>query len=77
MGKKKSFYKKQVKSFVKSNRLLFAALGGVAAGISIAALLGTEKAKEILHTVENNVRDFKNKIASDLQKEPVASEGSL
>jgi hypothetical protein len=77
MGKKKSFYKKQVKSFVKSNRLLFAALGGVAAGISIAALLGTEKAKEILHTVENNVRDFKNKIANDLQKEPVASEGSL
>jgi hypothetical protein len=77
MGKKKSLYKKQLKSFMKSNRILFAVLGGAAAGITIAGLLGTEKAKEILHTVENNVRDFKNKVSNEFQKEPLAREGSL
>jgi chitinase len=45
--KKKSFYKKQLKPFVKSNKVLIAALGGAAAGITISNILGSEKAQHI------------------------------
>ncbi len=67
MGKKskKSFYKKQLKPLVKQNRVLLAALGGVATGITIAGIFGTEKAKEIVNTIEDSVKTFSNKVKSD------------
>ena len=71
MGKKKSFYKKQLKPFLKSNRTLVAVLSGVASGIAIAGIFGTEKAKEILQSVEDNVKDLNKKVANGIQKERV------
>ena len=68
MGKKKSYYKKQLKSFFKGNRVILAALGGVAAGISIAGILGTEKAQQMLHAVEGNLKDFSDKVANSIGK---------
>ena len=67
MGKKgkKSFYKKRLKPLVKQNRVLLAALGGVATGITIAGILGTEKAKEIVNTIEDSVKAFSDKVKSD------------
>ena len=69
MGKKKSFYKKELKPFIKSNRTLLTLLAGVTSGIAIAGILGTEKAKEIVQSVEDNVKDLSNKVANGLQKE--------
>jgi hypothetical protein len=64
MGKrnKKSFYKKQLKPFVKDNRVLLAALGGVAAGISLSNIIGSEKAHEILNNVEDSISNFRDKV---------------
>jgi hypothetical protein len=69
MGKKnkKSFYKRELKPLFKGNKVLFAALGGAATGIAIANILGTEKAKEILHTVENSISDATDRISNGLK----------
>lgn len=68
MGKKnkKSFYKKQLKPFLKGNRVLIAALGGAAAGITLANILGTEKAQNILNTVEGSISEFTDKVSKGL-----------
>jgi hypothetical protein len=70
MGKKgkkgkKSFYKKQLKPLLRQNKVLLAALGGVATGITIAGILGTEKARELVNTIEDSVRTFSDKIKND------------
>ena len=72
MGKKnkKSFYKKQLKPFVKENKILLAALGGAAAGITITSLLGAEKAQHLLQTVEHSISNFTDKIAKDRTGDP-------
>ena len=64
MGKKgkKSWYKKQLKPLVNQNKVLLAALGGLATGITIAGILGTEKAKQIVSTVEDSVKNFTEKL---------------
>lgn len=63
MGKKKkSFYKRTLKPFVSDNRVLLAALGGVAAGISVANILGSEKARQIVETIEHAAKDYGQKI---------------
>ena len=64
--KKKSFYKKQLKPFLKGNKILLAALAGAATGITLASILGTEKAQQVVHGVENSVRDFKDRVNSAL-----------
>lgn len=70
MGKKnkKSFYKKQLKPFLKSNRVMLAALTGAATGIAIASILGTERAKQLVNTVEESVRDFTSKARNENSK---------
>jgi hypothetical protein len=72
MGKKnkKSFYKKQLKPFVKGNRVLLAALGGAAAGITLANIMGREKAQEILHTVEDSIAHITDKVTRGLGGNP-------
>jgi uncharacterized membrane protein YgaE (UPF0421/DUF939 family) len=72
MGKKKSFYKKEIRPFLKSNRTLLTVLAGVTSGIVIAGIFGTEKAKEIVQSVEDNVKDLSKKVANGLQKEHVS-----
>lgn len=68
MGKKnkKSFYKKQFRPFLKDNRVMIAALGGAAVGITLANILGTEKAQNILHTVEGSIHDFTDKVSKGM-----------
>lgn len=68
MGKKnkKSFYKKQLKPLMKGNGILLAALGGAAAGITLASILGTEKAQQMLHTVEDSIAGFSERVSRGL-----------
>ena len=61
MGKK-SFYKNQIKSFMKSNRIVLAAIAGAAAGIVITQVLGSERAKEMMHAAEGNIKNLSHKL---------------
>ena len=63
MGKKK-----KIKSFLNQNKLMIAALGGFTAGISLAGILGTEKAKKIAETVGETVNDFTGKLKEQVSK---------
>jgi hypothetical protein len=73
MGKKKknknkSFYKKYLKGLLKGNRsVIVAALTGTATGIALAGILGTEKAKQLVQTVEDGIKDFGTKISRDVR----------
>lgn len=71
MGKKnkKKKFKKNLQPLVSENKVLLAALGGIAAGISLASILGIEKAKHIVQTVEDSVKDFTQKIQDKLTDE--------
>ncbi len=62
MGKNKSFYKKQVKPFMQNNSTVLAAFGGAAAGIAIANILGSDKAKQILQSVEDSAKEYSAKL---------------
>jgi hypothetical protein len=64
MGKKK----KSKKSFLKQNKIMLAALGGVATGISLAGILGTEKARKIVDTLGSSVNEFTNKLKDQMNK---------
>jgi hypothetical protein len=65
--KKKSKIK-MFKKFAKGNAVLLAGLGGVAAGVALAGLLGSEKAKQLVQSVQDNVSDFGNQLANGLRK---------
>jgi hypothetical protein len=71
MGKKKNSYK----TFVKKNKVMLAAMGGVATGIALAGVLGSEKAKALLQSVEGNVKEFSNKIANGMQSDASSASG--
>lgn len=67
MGKKKKKTgKKALKAFIKSNKVMLAALGGAAAGITMATALGSEKAKELVNTLENSLSTISDKIQNGL-----------
>ncbi|MEJ7644542.1 MAG: hypothetical protein WKF87_08090 [Chryseolinea sp.] len=65
---KKSFFKKEFKPVIKSNKLLFAALGGAASGIALAGILGSDKAKAILETIENTISEVGDRINTEFGK---------
>jgi hypothetical protein len=69
MGKRKLINKKLFKRLAKRNRLLLAAIGGAADGIAISAIMGSDKAKQILQTVEDNVKGFNAKFQNGTHKE--------
>ena len=77
-NKKNKAMKRALKPLVAdSNGLLFAALGGVAAGITLASILGTGKARQIVQTVEDSVNEFSNRVKTGFQdRRPLASEDS-
>jgi hypothetical protein len=60
MGRKdkKSHYKKQFVAFISDNRIVLAALGGVAMGIALAKLLGPEKARKLISVIEDSVKNL-------------------
>ncbi len=68
MGKQKNKSEsKGIKKFTSKNKVLLAAVGGAAAGFAITRLLATEKAGEMMHTVEGKVRQFGHKTSAKLQ----------
>lgn len=67
MGKKNKSGINGLSKFAMNNKVVLAALGGAAVGVAIARLLGTEKAAEILKTVENKVREFGNKVTAGIE----------
>ena len=64
MSKKNKKIKKEVKSLLKGNKILFAALGGAAAGLTLAGIFGAEKGKEILDTVEDSIAKTADRISN-------------
>lgn len=65
-GKKKSFYKKNVKPLISGNQILLAGLAGAATGIALANILGGERAKQIVDHIGNSVKDFSEKLKNEL-----------
>ena len=55
-----------MKNFISENRLVFAAIGGVVVGITVASLLGNERAKQLLRTMGSTVSDVAGKFADNL-----------
>jgi hypothetical protein len=64
MSKKNKKIKKELKNLLKGNKVLFAALGGAAAGLTIAGIFGAEKGKEILTTVEDSIAKTADRISN-------------
>ena len=66
MGKKskKNKLKKDVRAVLKGNKVLFAALGGAAAGLTLAGIFGSEKGKEILNAVEDSIETTAERISN-------------
>jgi len=63
---------KDIKKFASKNKVMLAAIGGAAAGVAITRILGSEKASEILNTVESKVREISNKVSAGLPNhEPI------
>jgi len=57
---------RNIKSFVEEHKMVIAALGGITVGIGLAALLGNEKAKNILRTMGTAIVNVSGKFANDL-----------
>jgi hypothetical protein len=55
-----------VKSIIKNNKALIAVIGGVALGLTIASLMGNERAKQILKSAGSFVTDASSKFANNL-----------
>ncbi len=62
MNKKKKHAKSKLMTFLKENRVLLAALSGAAAGIALSVVLGTEKATQVLNSLEGNVKGLTTKL---------------
>ena len=57
---------KNIKSFVEEHKMVIAALGGITVGIGLAALLGNEKAKNILRSMGTAIVNVSGKFVNDL-----------
>lgn len=70
MSKKKKRLKKEIKNLLKGNKVLFAALGGATAGLTLAGIFGTEKGKQILDSVEDSIERTTDRISNRHLKAP-------
>jgi hypothetical protein len=59
---RKAFRKTRLRSFLKSNRIVLAAIAGAAAGIVITRMAGSEKAKEMFQAMEGSVKNLSHKL---------------
>ena len=57
---------RNIKSFVEEHKMVIAALGGITVGIGLAALLGNEKAKNILRSLGTTLVNVSGKFVDDL-----------
>lgn len=56
----------KIKSFVSDNRMVLAALGGITVGLTLASLLGNERARQILRSMGSSIADMSGKFVNDL-----------
>lgn len=63
MGKKRAI-KKQLRAFIKSNRMIFVTLGGLAAGIAITRILGSDRARKVFHAAGGGLKNFGSKLTN-------------
>lgn len=56
----------RIKTFISENKMILAAAGGLLAGITIASLMGNEKARQMLRSVGTTVADVSGKFVSNL-----------
>jgi hypothetical protein len=56
----------RIKTFISDNKILIAALGGITVGLTLASLLGNEKARQILRSVGSSVASLSGKLVNDL-----------
>lgn len=68
-----SYNTNDIMSFFSNNKVLVAALAGVAAGIAIAAILGSDQAKKAYNTLSDTASDLSDKAVEtwDSSKEKV------
>ena len=57
---------RRVKTFFEENKLWIAALGGITVGITVASLLGNEKARETLRKMGSTFADASGKLVNNL-----------
>lgn len=55
-----------IKSFVSEHKMLLAAIGGITVGITLASLMGNERARQILRTMGSTLADASGKVADNL-----------
>lgn len=60
--KKNKSIDKTLRKYARKNKFVLAAFGGAAAGIAISRILGTEKATQVLQSLEDNVRGFGRRV---------------
>jgi hypothetical protein len=65
--KKRKSSKRGLKAFLSKNRMVLAAVGGLAAGFTVANMLGNEKARGIANTVSDSVKAFSGKVMREFK----------
>jgi hypothetical protein len=66
--KQKKSYKKLFKKFAKNNKLMMAALGGAVTGITLSTILGSDKARQIVNTIDEGINNFSGTLAKGMKK---------
>jgi hypothetical protein len=56
----------RITSFIAEHKMIIAALGGITVGITLASLMGNEKAKQVLRSMGTSLADLSGKVVNDL-----------
>lgn len=56
----------RITSFIAEHKMVIAALGGITVGITLASLMGNEKAKQVLRTMGTSLAELSGKVVNDL-----------
>lgn len=56
----------RITSFIEEHKMVIAAIGGITVGITLARLMGNEKAKQLLRSMGTSLADLSGKVVSDL-----------
>jgi len=56
----------RITSFMSEHKMFFAALGGITVGITLASLMGNEKARQTLRSMGTSLADLSGKLVNDL-----------
>jgi uncharacterized membrane protein YgaE (UPF0421/DUF939 family) len=65
--KRRKSSKSGLKTFLFENRMILATIGGLAAGFTVANVLGNERARGIVSTVGESVKTFSDKVLREFK----------